>query len=113
MANFQTFTRRLFIILNLLAVFFFLLACANVYLHPGKWWILSLLGLLFPLLLFTLICFFTVFAFIPSFRVWSLVSLAALLIGWPSIRNFLAMHPGNSFTADKPAKALRILTWNV
>jgi endonuclease/exonuclease/phosphatase family metal-dependent hydrolase len=113
MANLRTFTRRLFIISNILAVILFLLACANSFLHPGKWWIISLLGLIFPLLLF-IILFFFIFGFsVRSFRRWSLLSLAALLIGWPNIHSFLAFHIGKGFASEKPPHSLRILTWNV
>ena len=28
-----------------------LLACANAFMHPGRWWLIALLGLIFPLLL--------------------------------------------------------------
>src|ERR1700749_2277647 len=99
MATFRNFTRRLFIFLNIGTVLLFLLACMNIYLHPGKWWIISLLGLIFPGLLIGVICFFVVFLFLRSFRIWALLSLAALLIGWPNIRNFWAFHPGVSFHA--------------
>src|ERR1700743_3361883 len=113
MAIIRNFTRRLFVILNGVAVFLFLLACANPLLHPGKWWIVSLLGLIFPLLLLIVLCFFITCLFIRSFRRWSLLSLAALLIGWPNIHSFLAMHPGNSFVQEKPPHSIRILTWNI
>jgi endonuclease/exonuclease/phosphatase family metal-dependent hydrolase len=113
MAMFRTFTRRLFIVLNILAVLFFLLACANSFMHPGKWWIFSLLGLFFPYLLLFVIIFFIVTLFVRSLRRWSLLSFVALLIGWTNIRNFLALHPGNHFSQEKPAGSFRILTWNV
>ncbi len=113
MAMFRTFTRRLFIVLNSLAVLFFLLACANSFMHPGKWWIFSLLGLFFPYLLLFVVIFFIVALFVRSLRRWSLLSFAALLIGWTNIRNFLALHPGNHFNHEKPAGSFRILTWNV
>jgi endonuclease/exonuclease/phosphatase family metal-dependent hydrolase len=113
MAIIRNFTRRLFIVLNVLAVLFFLLACANAFLHPGKWWIISLLGLFFPLLLLIVLCFFFAGLFVPSFRKWSLLSLAALLIGWPNIHSFLALHPGRQFSLARSPHTLRILTWNV
>jgi len=114
MPKLRHFTRQLFIILNGLAVLLFLLACANSFLHPGKWWLISMLGLIFPYLFLLVICFFLVTLFMHSFRRWSLLSLAALLIGWPNIRHFLAMHPGNRFSeARLGGTTLRILTWNV
>lgn len=113
MANLRNFTRRLFIILNLIAIVLFLLACANPFLHPGKWWFISLLGLIFPLLLLAVGCFFIIGIFVPSYRVWSLVSLLTLLIGWSNIHSFLAMHPGRRFNLQHSPHSLRLMTWNV
>ena len=113
MAHLRNFTRRLFISLNILAVVLFLLACANSFLHPGKWWLISLLGLIFPLLLLLLLIFFIVGLFLSHYRPWSIVSLVTLLIGWSNIRSFIAMHPGADFTINKPTGAIRVMTWNV
>lgn len=113
MATFRNFSRRLFIISNIIAVVLFLLACANSFLHPGRWWFISLLGLVFPLLLLVVVAFAVLGLFIPSCRRWSLISLAALVLGWPNIHSFWAFHPGNNFQPAKPSQTLRILTWNV
>src|ERR1700722_6443915 len=113
MAMLRTFIHRLFIILNSLAVLFFLLACANSFMHPGKWWIFSITGLFFPYLLLLIIIFFFVAVFVRPLRRWSLLSFVTLLIGWTNIHSFLALHPGNHFTPGKPPGSLRILTWNV
>jgi endonuclease/exonuclease/phosphatase family metal-dependent hydrolase len=113
MAILRYVTRRLFIVLNIITVILFLLACANTFLHPGRWWVIALLGLIFPLLLFLLVGFFAVGLFVSGWRRWSLLSLAALVIGWPNIHNFLALHPGHRFTTEKTSGALRIMTWNV
>lgn len=113
MATLRHFTRRLFIILNIVAVLLFLLACSNAFLHPGKWWVISLLGLIFPLLLLIVIAFFVFWLFIPSRRAWAWLSLAALLAGWSNIHSFFAFHPGQHFSAVKPPHSLRVLTWNV
>src|ERR1700712_4346363 len=113
MATLRNFTRRLFIILNIVAVILFLLACANAFLHPGRWWIISLLGLIFPLLLLFVLIFLVFWLFIPCRRAWACLSLATLLLGWSNIHAFFAFHPGHRFTAEKPPHSLRILTWNV
>jgi endonuclease/exonuclease/phosphatase family metal-dependent hydrolase len=114
MPKLRNFTRHLFLILNGLAVLLFLLACANSFLHPGKWWLISLLGLAFPYLFLLVILFFLTTLFIRPFRRWSLLSLAALAIGWSNSRHFLAMHPGAPFhEARQPGTTVRILTWNV
>jgi len=106
-------TRRLFIVLNIVTVILFLLACTNSILHPGRWWLIALLGLIFPLLLFLLVCFFVAGIFVPGWRRWGLICLVALIIGWPNIHSFIALHPFNSFHAEKAPGSVRIMTWNV
>ena len=106
-------TRRMFIVLNVVTVILFLLACANAVMHPGRWWAIALLGLIFPLLLLLLFLFFVIGIFMAGWRRWALLSLVALIIGWPNIHSFLAFHVGPSFNEQKAPAALRILTWNV
>jgi len=113
MAILRKFTHRLFIVLNILAVLLFLLACANSFLHPGRWWIIALLGLLFPLLLLLLICFLIIGISVRTFRPWAVMSLVALLLGWSNIHSFFALHPLSHFTPEKPPHSIRVLTWNV
>src|SRR6185437_3316938 len=108
MAILRYVTRRLFIVLNIITVILFLLACANTFLHPGRWWVIALLGLIFPLLLLLLVCFFGVGLFVSGWRRWSLLSLTALIIGWTNIHNFLAFHPGHPWHPGKDSGALRI-----
>jgi len=114
MATIRHFSRRLFVISNIVAVTLFLLACANSFLHPGRWWLISLLGLVFPLLLLLVLALFIFGLFFPSCRRWSLLSLVALILGWPNIHAFWAFHPGEHFhfQQQKPPHSLRVLTWN-
>src|ERR1700733_13018357 len=113
MATLRKFTRRLFVILNGVATVLFLLACANAFLKPVRWWPFSLLGLLFPLLLLVVCGFFLFWLFVPNRRPLALVSLLTLVIGWPNIHALLAFHPTAHFSETKPPHSLRILTWNV
>src|SRR5580658_6671349 len=113
MVTVRKFSRRIFIISNGAAVLLFLLACANAFLHPGKWWLISLLGLIFPLLVLIVAGFFLFGLFFRSCRHWSLISLVALLIGWPNIHTFFAFHLGSDFVSAKAPHTLRVLTWNV
>jgi len=113
MALLRNFTRRLFITLNIITVVLFLLACANSSLHPGRWWLVSLVGLIFPLLLLLLVIFFVVGLFLSHYRLWSLISLVTLLIGWSNIHCLIALHPGASFTMKKPVGSIRVMTWNI
>jgi endonuclease/exonuclease/phosphatase family metal-dependent hydrolase len=114
MATFRKFTRSLFIILNAVAVILFLLACANAFLKPVKWWPISLLGLIFPLLLLIVSGFFLFWLFVPSRRPWALLSFITLIIGWKNIHALLAFHPGAHFSDIKGSpRSIRVLTWNV
>ena len=79
-------TRRAFIALNIIAVILFLVACANAFMHPGRWRVIALLGLLFPLLLLLVFLFFIIGIFLPGWRRWALISLLAMVIGWPNIQ---------------------------
>lgn len=103
-------TKRIFIIINISIAVFFLLSCANAFLHPERWWFFALLGLVFPfLLLFT----FAFFIFWLLFRSrWAFLSLGVLLLGYSNIRALIGFH-FNSFTLEKKENSIRIMTWNV
>jgi endonuclease/exonuclease/phosphatase family metal-dependent hydrolase len=90
---------------------FFLIACANAWLHPSKWWFFSLLGLGFPVLLILLFSFLAFWLMLRS--KWALLSAFVLLIGLGNIRVFLGLHFATSFKEKKEDGALRVLTWNV
>ncbi|WP_205512964.1 endonuclease/exonuclease/phosphatase family protein [Longitalea arenae] len=112
MARFvRTFTKRLCIILNVVIAGLFLIACANAWLHPSKWWFFSLLGLGFPVLLIFLFAFLVFWLIFRS--KWALLPALVLLIGFSNIRVFLGLHFAASFKPEKKENAIRVLTWNV
>jgi len=112
MATLRKFTKRFIIVSNIIAAAFFLLACCNTFLHPDKWWFLSLLGLIFPLLLLIVFGFFVFWLFLSARR-WSLISLITMIIGWQNIHAFFGFHINSGFKNEKQEGALRVLTWNV
>jgi len=112
MALLRKFTKRFLIITNIVVVILFLLACANAWLHPDKWWVISMLGLIFPLLLILVFGFSIFWLFFYSRRL-SLLSLFALLIGWQNIHAFLALNIAKKHVDVKQSNVLRVLTWNV
>ena len=83
----RTVTKRIFIIINLVVVVLFLLACLNGHLRPEKWWFFSLLGLLFPVLLFLVAGFVIFWSLFRS--QWVILPLIALVLGFTNIRVFL------------------------
>jgi endonuclease/exonuclease/phosphatase family metal-dependent hydrolase len=107
----KTFTKRFLIILNLVIANLFLIACANAWLHPAKWWFFSLLGLAFPLLLILAFAFLVFWSILRS--KWFVISAIALVVGIPNIRAFWGLHFFSSFKTEKKENSIRILTWNV
>jgi endonuclease/exonuclease/phosphatase family metal-dependent hydrolase len=108
---FRRLTKRFFIITNIVVASLLLLACANAFLHPAHWWLVALLGLLFPLLVL-LVFGFLVFWILIGSR-WAFLSLVALILSWPNLSSFYAWNFRAGFKAQKQAAAVRILTWNV
>lgn len=112
MARFvRTFTKRLCIALNLVIAGLFLIACANAWLHPSKWWFFSVLGLGFPVLLIFLFAFLVFWLIFRS--KWAMLPALVLLIGLSNIRVFLGLHFATSFKPQKTENSIRVLTWNV
>ena len=112
MAHLRKLTKKTLIVVNAALGVVFLLACTNAYANPASWWMISLLGLFFPLLLLLVFAFFIFWLFFPSRRL-ALVSLLALAMGWSNIHAFFAFNIRKPPLTRKPADALRILTWNV
>jgi endonuclease/exonuclease/phosphatase family metal-dependent hydrolase len=108
---FRKFTKRVFIVTNIILCCLFLLACCNAFLPPHQWWFIALLGLTFPFLLI-LVASFTLFWIIFRSK-WALLSLATLMIGYTNIRALVGFHYGKDNTRKKPDGALRVMTWNV
>jgi endonuclease/exonuclease/phosphatase family metal-dependent hydrolase len=108
----RLFTKRFFIYSNLVVVFFFLIACLVPHLNPQRWWLISFLGLGFPLLLLFVIFFAIGWMVILKPR-YALISTIALLLGFKSISVFLAFHTGKTFNYKKEPQTIRVASWNV
>ncbi len=112
MAKFvRKFTKRIFIITNILVAVFFLLACTNIFLNPQQWWFIAVLGLAFPFLLVLVIAFLILWSIFRSR--WVFLSIALLLIAFTNIRALIGFHFSADFKEEKDGGNLRILTWNV
>lgn len=109
--RFTSWTRRIFLFFNFLAVFLFLLACLIPYFSPKYFWFLSLLGLGFPILFLVLIFFiFFWIIFLPRY---TLISIIALLLGWKGISVFITLRPIPDFQMEKQPNTIRVVHWNV
>ena len=111
MASLRNYTKRFFILLNLFTGVLFVLACCNAFLHPDKWWFISLLAFFFPLFLILLLLF--LFFWLFACRRYTLVSVVCLVIGWKNIHAFFGFSVAkHNFTYRLP-NSIRFLTWNV
>ncbi|HEX3767347.1 MAG TPA: endonuclease/exonuclease/phosphatase family protein [Puia sp.] len=111
MISLRKFTIRLFILLNIITGILFLLTCCNAFLHPDKWWLISLLAFFFPLFLVLLLLFLIFWLFLR--KRYALISLLCLLIGWKNIHAFFGFSLTKHDFSRKDNSSLRILTWNV
>jgi endonuclease/exonuclease/phosphatase family metal-dependent hydrolase len=111
MGSLRKFTKRFFVFLNIVTGFLFLLACCNSFLHPDKWWFISLLAFFFPLFLILLL-FFLFFWLFVSPR-YALISLVCLITGWQNIHAFFGFNPATHDFTHKDSASIRIMTWNV
>src|ERR1700736_5462346 len=111
MTSLRKFTIRFFILLNIFAGILFLLACCNAFLHPDKWWFISLLAFFFPLFLILLLLFLLIWLFF--YARYALISLGCLLIGWQNIHAFFGFSLAKNDFSHKDSTDIRIMTWNV
>lgn len=107
----RRFTKKTFIILNIVTGVFFL-AGANVkYFNPQHWWFLSLLTLVLPYLLLILLIFFIIWIFVKP--LWSIISLAIILSSLDAVKNIFPLHLQSEFVIHKKNNNIRIMSWNV
>ncbi len=111
MTSLRKFTKRFFILLNIVVGFFFLLACCNAFLHPDKWWFISLLAFFFPLFLILLLAFIIFWLF---FCARYTVDFSDLPAHWlEEYPCFFWIQPGAHDFTHKDSTSIRIMTWNV
>jgi endonuclease/exonuclease/phosphatase family metal-dependent hydrolase len=108
---FRKFTKRVFVIVNIVVSSLFLLASCNAFLPPQDYWFLSIIGVGFPFLLVLVIAFLLIWVLFRSR--WAFLPLACLLLGYPNIRALIAFNYGKEPSLQKSPSSLRILTWNV
>ncbi|HTE27926.1 endonuclease/exonuclease/phosphatase family protein [Flavitalea sp.] len=111
MSFLATFTRRLFIVLNILAAIFFLLACINMFIDPGEWWFIAILGLFFPFMIVVHLFFIVGWLFARSR--WALLSVIVLIIGYSNINALIGTTYNSADSSVKKPNTIRILSWNV
>jgi len=100
-----------FKVINIVVVLLYLSACLIPFLPAGKFWMIAILGLIFPLLAaLVIVCFFIWLAFRSK---WSYLSLIAILLSWQQLSVIVGINSSNKFNYSKTNKTLRVLSWNV
>jgi len=100
-----------FKIINIIVVLLYLSACLNPFLPAGKFWMIAILGLIFPLLAALVAVFFLIWL---AFRSkWCCLSLVALLLSWQQISVMAGYNDNKKFTYNKPVATIRVFSWNV
>jgi endonuclease/exonuclease/phosphatase family metal-dependent hydrolase len=107
----RRFTKKVFIIANVL-VALLALAGANVkYFDPVKWWFLSVLTIALPYLLLLLVLFMLFWLFLKSG--WCLISLVTVGISFHAVKNIVAFNLRSHFSLEKKPGNIRVMSWNV
>jgi len=108
---FRRQTKRIVIIANILAGILFLLGSYSYLFSPKNFWPAGLLNLTAFYFLLALIAFLIFWLFVKPRR--ALISAAAILLAYKPINNILPFRFSNSFTKEKQAGDVRVMTWNV
>ena len=108
---FRRLTKKFFIISNIFLAIFFLLGCYGGLLNPQYYWPLGFFTLAAFYLLALLLLFTLFWIFVKP--KWSLISLITILLAYKPVSNIVPLRFSGSFTKQKQAGALRIMSWNV
>lgn len=101
----------IFKIINIIVVILYLSACLNPFLPAGSFWMIAILGLVFPIIACVVAFFF--FIWLAFRSKWCFLSLAALILSWQQISVVTGFNVNKKFTYSKPAQTIRVFSWNV
>lgn len=97
-------------LVNIFVVLVYLSACLIPFLPAGKYWMIAVLGLVFPILFIIVAGFLA--GWIIAGSKWFLLSLVALALSWQQLSVVAGITSKKEFTLLKTNETLRILTWN-
>ena len=107
----RRFTKKFFILLNLITGILFLLGANVKYFDPVKWWFISLLTLALPYLLLFLVLFFFFWLFVKPF--WMILPVIFILLSLDAVKNIFPFHLNTEFEIQKKSGEIRVMSWNV
>jgi endonuclease/exonuclease/phosphatase family metal-dependent hydrolase len=108
---FRRFTKKFFIITNIIIAILFLLGCYSSFFNPNQFWFLGLLtiGAFYLLLLLLLFIFF--WLFVKPYC--TLISIITFLIAYKPIINIIPLKFSTQFAKQKTPTSIRLMSWNV
>jgi endonuclease/exonuclease/phosphatase family metal-dependent hydrolase len=106
----RRFSKRFFIILNVVVCLVFLLSCLQPWLNPETFWIMGFLALAFPYLLVA-VAGFVVFWLIAKPR-FVFISLLSLAMAYRQIPVVFALND-DAFALQRKPETLRVMSWNI
>ncbi len=108
---FRRFTKRFFVICNVLVAILFLLGCYAAWFNPTRFWFLGLLTLAAPYLLLAILLFLLFWLFAK--RKLMFISIITLILTIKPISKILPFRFSRSFEIQKMGAGMRVISWNV
>jgi endonuclease/exonuclease/phosphatase family metal-dependent hydrolase len=108
---FRRFTKKFFILSNIIVAVLFLLGCYVRWFNPAWWWFLGFFNLGAFYLLVVLLGFILFWLFAKPR--WAIISIVAILLAWGPLHHIFPFRVSENFTRQKAPEAIRIMTWNV
>ncbi|MEO6135820.1 MAG: endonuclease/exonuclease/phosphatase family protein [Ginsengibacter sp.] len=102
--------RKFLIVTNIVVIISYIITCFIPFINTDKYWFLALPGLVFPVIIFALICFIILWAILKS--KWWLISTVVLLLGFQQITAVIAFNFANNKIYYGNPGSLRVMQWN-
>lgn len=107
----RRFTKRFFIICNVLVGLAFLLGCYSYWFDPAVFWFTGFFALAAFYLLIILIAF--IFFWLVAKPLGMLISIIALLLAWTPLSHLVKLRISQDFNLKKANTSVRVMSWNV
>ena len=107
----RRFTKKFFIICNLIAGILFLLGCYGYLFNPQKFWFVGLLTLASFYFLLVMVGF--IFFWLVAKPGYSLIGVVTILLAWVPLKHLFKIRLAHSFEIKKADNTLRVMSWNV
>ncbi|TSD67005.1 endonuclease/exonuclease/phosphatase family protein [Inquilinus sp. KBS0705] len=105
-------TDKIVLCINIVATLFLLMSYLAPYANPAKFGLIAVLGFAYPILV-PVNMIFIIYWLIRPIKLYSLLSLVSVIIGFSYIICYCGMHFKSSLGQQKPMGVIRIMQFNV